>query len=125
MNNGPATTLFDAGASIVGAVVRLVVMAVGVAIVAGCVAALAGCSPAAHTLVKPEVVTVPVIVYKPLPSELTRACTVKPAEPACSRNGKPELCNDQLLYERNAYRAELAGCDGDKTEIRKLQPAQP
>jgi hypothetical protein len=87
-------------------------------------ATLCGCVPA-RVVTKTVPVEVTKYVYKPLPSELTRACTVQPTEPACTRNGKPELCNDQLLSERNAYRTELEGCDSDKTEIRKLQPVTP
>jgi hypothetical protein len=86
---------------------------------------ICGCLPVSRVVTKPQTVEVTKFVYKPLPAELTRPCVIQPLQPACSRNGKPELCNDQLLFERNAYRTELSGCDSDKTEIRKLQPAQP
>ncbi len=125
MIGGPALTLFEAAASIGGAIKRLLAFAIVLGVAVGLLFAIGGCASRAHTLVKPETVTVPVFIYKPLPAELTRACVVQPLAPACTRNGKPELCNDQLLYERNAYRTELQGCDSDKTEIRKLQPAQP
>lgn len=79
---------------------------------------VSGCAP--RTIVKPVPVEVTKYVKTPIPPELTKPCVYQPAAPACTRNGKPELCNDQLLYERNAYRLELGLCDADKTELRKL-----
>jgi hypothetical protein len=79
---------------------------------------VSGCTPRIVTKAVPVEVTK--YVKTPIPPALTKACVYPPLTPACTRNGIAELCNDQLLTERNGYRLELKLCDTDKTELRKL-----
>lgn len=77
-------------------------------------------------LVRTEIREVPVAVYVALDPELTADCPI-PQPPAgnCRWKGHPVLCNGQLVDYSDALVAAIEACNGDKGEIRNLQPENP
>lgn len=130
MIGGPAVTMFDVFCSFVGKIARLILIAAFCALAAAVAVGLTGCGSRAHAYVKPETVKVTVVVHVCDATPESRAeCDtllkprpVQPQTPACTRNGKAELCNDQLLYERNEYRKAHALDEVDKDALRSIRP---
>lgn len=69
-----------------------------------------------------EMVDVPRRQYVDLPTDLTAEVPepAKPA-PACVADGKPVLCNRQLLEWIDALRASIGVSNDGRREIRELQ----
>lgn len=82
---------------------------------------LTGCNTG-KVVTRTEMVEVPRRQYVDLPAELT-ADVPEPAKPApeCVVDGKPVLCNKQLLEWIDAWRAALGLSNDGRREIRELQ----
>jgi hypothetical protein len=65
---------------------------------------------------RPEIVEVPVTVYRPLPANLTDAIPPPPAPPrrCTSRTGQPAVCVDDALSVIPAWEAALQIANDDR-----------